>query len=133
MLQQINVTPSTCIAKYSSDHDNSHLQIGWDLFYKIPTFICEIVRKTEVSVVYSSSNLYSIMAYNVGYHYAVFNQVLTSLDDNFVFSLPRYHGEERSEDNNSYHYALLDWGRSIYKWRDVVVRNDVITLNQPST
>lgn len=30
-------------------------------------------------------------------------------------------------------YALLDWGRSTYKRRDVVVRQNIITSDKPST
>lgn len=45
---------------------------------------------------YNSFNLHSIVAYNVGYHYDVFNQGLASLDKIVVFSLPGNHGEGRS-------------------------------------
>ena len=72
------------------------------------------------------------MAYDVGYHYNIINQVLPSLEKSVVFSLLGHNGEERSGKSKSFHYALLDWERSTYKRTDVVVRHDDVQLGQLS-
>ena len=87
----------------------------------------------KVAVVYNSFNLNSIVDYNVGYHYDMFNHGMPSLENKIVLSLPDNLDEERSGNSEVLHHDLLDWGISTYTSSSVVVRRDDVLLGQHST
>ena len=84
-------------------------------------------------------NFYSVVQYNVGYHFDRFHKGMASLENKAIFRVPSYsQNSNPGEDNcrgggkyvGDFHYALLDWGSHNRERRQWAIANNIILPNQ---
>ena len=90
---------------------------------------------------YSSFHFYSVVQYNVGYHFDRFCEGMASLENKVIFRVPSYsqnsnpgedncRGDEKYVPVGDFHYALLDWGSHNRERRQWAITNNIILPNQ---